>query len=116
MDIPLWSDGLKQESIQNALKVGVIYPKFKAYKNTPYEIFLLSEPKYVDNEKVEKPFFTIDIEKDGMKYTLNMNESFKFQLKVLLERNKAELSDLIKKGIPLRIAQDDEGYWSIQLL
>lgn len=110
---PHWTDGIKQESIENAIKVGIIYPKFKAYKNTVYLIHLISEPKYVDNEKGK--FFTIDIEKDNMKFTLNMNESFKFQLKKLLTEKNCELKDLLNK-VPLHISQDDFGFWSIQLL
>lgn len=110
---PHWTDGIKQESIENAIKVGVIYPKFKVYKNTVYLIHLISEPKYVDNEKGK--FWTIDIEKDNMKFTLNMNESFKFQLKKLLTEKKCELKDLLNK-VPLHISQDYSGFWSIQLL
>lgn len=110
---PHWTDGINQESIEKAIKVGVIYPKFKSYKNTVYLIHLISEPKLVDNEKGK--FWTIDIEKDNMKFTLNMNESFKFQLKKLLTEKKAELKDLLNK-VPLHISQDDSGFWSIQLL
>lgn len=109
---PQWFDGIKPESVESALKVGIIYPKFKAYKNTVYRIHLLSEPKYVDNEKGK--FFTIDIEKDDMKFSLNMNESFKFQLFTLLKRNKTDLETLIEKGVPLYISQDDSGFWSVQ--
>jgi len=111
---PQWFDGIKADSVENALKVGIIYPKFKAYKNTVYTIHLINEPKYVDNEKGK--FWTVDIEKDNMKFTLNMNESFKFQLFTLLKRHKAKLETLIQKGVPLHISQNDEGYWSVQLL
>ena len=45
-----------------------------------------------------------------------MNESFKFQLKVLLERKKADIQDLVNRGVPLHISQDSNGFWSIQLL
>ena len=112
--LPAWDVGIKPESLANALKVGIIYPKFKVYKNTVYEIYLISEPKYVESEKGN--FHTIDIEKDGMKFSLNMNESFKFQLKVLLERKKADIQDLVNRGVPLHISQDSNGFWSIQLL
>lgn len=111
---PMWFDGIKPESVESALKIGIIYPKFKAYKNTVYTIYLLSEPKYIDNEKGQ--FFTIDIEKDGMKFSLNMNESFKFQLFTLMKRKKAELQDFIKNAVPLHISKDDDGFWIIQLL
>lgn len=110
---PHWTDGIKIESVQNAIKIGVVYPKFKAYKDTVYLIHLISEPKLVDNEKGK--FWTIDIEKDNMKFTLNMNESFKFQLFKLLTEKNCSLKDLLNK-VPLHIAQDSNGYWSIQLL
>jgi len=111
---PNWNDNIKQESLDNALKVGIIYPKFKPYKNTVYMITLISEPKYVDNEKGK--FHTIDIERDNMKYSLNMNESFKFQLALFLKRNKCKLQDLIQRGVPLHVSKDDSGFFTIQKL
>lgn len=112
--IPNWFDNIKPESLENALKVGIILPRFKPYKNTVYEIYLISEPKYVDNEKGK--FHTIDIERDNMKYSLNMNESFKFQLKLFLIRNKCTLQDLIQRNVPLRVSKDDSGFFTIQKL
>ena len=109
---PKWNDNIKSESLEKALKAGIILPQFKPYKNTVYTIILLSEPKFVDNEKGK--FHVIDIEKDNMKYTLNMNESFKFQLALLLKRNEADLSTLIKGNVPLHISKDENGYFSIQ--
>jgi len=110
-----WDDDIKLQSIENALKVGVILPKFRAYKNTVYTIKLIDKPKLVNSDK-GNTFFTIDIIRDNMKFNLPMNNSFKFQLKVLLERNKTNLETLINRGVPLHISQDDSGYWSIQLL
>jgi len=111
---PNWNDNIKQESLDNALKIGVIYPKFKPYKNTVYTIILISEPKYVDNEKGK--FHTIDIERDNMKYSLNMNESFKFQLALFLKRNKCKLQDLIQRSVALHVSKDDSGFYTIQKL
>ena len=111
---PNWNDNIKQESLNNALKVGIIYPKFKPYKNTVYVIILISKPKYVDNEKGK--FHTINIERDNMKYSLNMNESFKFQLALFLKRNECTLDDLINRGVPLHVSKDDSGFFTIQKL
>ena len=109
-----WDFGIKPESLENALKIGIIYPKLKVYKNTVYCIRLLNEPRYVESDKGN--FHTIDVEKDDMRFNLNMNESFKFQLKILLERNKINIQELVSRSVPLYISQDDNGYWSIQLL
>lgn len=114
--LPSWDTDIKQESIQTALKLGVIYPKFRAYKNTVYTIRLIGYPKPVISDKGKDTFFTINILKDNMKFNLIMNNSLKFQLKVLLVRNQTDLETLISKGVPLHISQDDKGYWSVQLL
>jgi len=113
-ELPSWDSFIKSKSLENALQHGIIYPKFRAYKNTVYLIKILSYPRAVESDK--GLFHSIDVVKDNMKFTLNMNNSFKFQLKVLLERNKTDLQTLIDKGVPLHISQDDFGYWSIQLL
>lgn len=109
-----WDSEIKEESLKNALKVGIIYPKFKAYRNTVYTIKLLEKPKAVISDKGN--FHSILVMKDNMKFSLNMNNSFKFQLKLLLKRNNTDLETLINKGVPLHISQDSIGYWSIQLL
>lgn len=111
-----WDKDIKQESIQTALKMGIILPKFRAYKNTVYTIKLIGFPKPVVSDKGKDTFHTINVSKDNMKFNLIMNNSFKFQLKVLLERNQTDLETLISKGVPLHISQDDNGYWSVQLL
>lgn len=111
-EIPNWYDNIKQESLDNALKIGVILPQFKPYKNTVYTIILTSEPKYVNNEKGK--FHSINIERDNMKYSLNMNGSFKFQLKLFLIRNKYTLKELIQMCVPLHISKDDFGFFTIQ--
>lgn len=113
-ELPSWDSFIKSKSLENALQQGIIYPKFRAYKNTVYLIKILSYPRAIESDK--GLFHSIDVVKDNMKFTLNMNNSFKFQLKVLLERNKTDLQTLIDKGVPLHISQDDNGYWSIQLL
>jgi len=113
-NLPKWDKDIKVDSLKKAIDSNIIYPKFRAYKNTVYLIYIFELPKAIDSKK--GVFHTIGIVKDNMKYMVNMNNSFKFQLKVLLERNKTDIETLIKKGVPLRISQDDLGYWNIQLL
>ena len=110
----IWDSDIDLKSLEKALIAGIILPKFKAYKNTVYIVKLISKPKFVISDKGN--FHTINLVKENMKFSLNMNNSFKFQLKLLLERNNTDLETLINKGVPLHISQDDNGYWSIQLL
>lgn len=110
----LWDSDINLESLKKAIDSNIIYPKFKPYKNTVYLVYIFEQPKLIMSEKGN--FHIIGITKDNMKFTINMNNSFKFQLKVLLERNQIDVQTLIKNSIPLRISKDDLGYWSIQLL
>ena len=110
----LWDFDINLESLKKAIDSNIIYPKFKPYKNTVYLVYIFEQPKLIMSEKGN--FHIIGITKDNMKFTINMNNSFKFQLKVLLERNQIDVQTLIKNSIPLRISKDDLGYWSIQLL
>lgn len=110
--IPKWDD-FKPESIKRVIESGVILPEFKPYANTVYQIELRSEPKYIKHEKGN--FFTVDITKNGMKYQMKANGSFRFGLKLILERNNLEsIKNLF--GVPLNISKNSDGLISVQLL
>jgi len=105
-----WSADIKKDSIKKALEAGVIFPNFKPYKNTVYKVKIISQPREVIHN--DNKFFVIDIEKDGMKFSMNMNNSFRFQLALILERYKLTIAELIGKHI--LITKDDIGYFNLQ--
>ena len=110
---PAWDSDIKMESVQKSLKAGIILPQFKPYANTVYEIEFISEPRWIDNEKGK--FHRINIKKGGMKYSMSMNASLKFGIKVLQEFAKLKtFKDLL--GIPFKVCKNDDGFYSIQTL
>ena len=106
-----WLSDIKQESIDKALELGIIFPSFKPYKNTVYTVRMLSKPRLVDNEKGK--FFVMDIERDGMRFSMNLNNSFRFQLATLLKRHNLVIDQAI--GSFILISKDDKGFFSVQL-
>lgn len=112
-NIPKWDSDIKMDSVKKVLEAGIILPEFKPYANSVYEISFKSLPNYVESPKGN--FWSIEIDKDGMKYQMKMNGSLKFGLKVLMERAKIqEIKDIL--GIPFKICKNSDGYFSIQTL
>lgn len=112
-NIPSWDSDIKQESVDKVIKSGVILPEFKPYANAVYEVKFDSEPKFIESEKGN--FWSVDINKDGMKYQMKMNNSLKFGIKVLMTRkNLKEFKDIL--GIPFKICKNSDGMFSIQTL
>jgi len=107
-----WLDDIKQESIDNYLKSGVIYPSFKPIRNKTYRIRVLSLPEYV--ESVKGNFFVIKIEKEGMIFSMIINNSFRFHLLAIIRKTLVSNKEII--GKELFIIKDDEGFFSIQFV
>jgi len=57
-----------------------ILPSFKPRKNTVYSIKLLTYPKEVTSGKMN--FYTVEILKDGMKFSMIVNNSFRYHLQL----------------------------------
>lgn len=110
-DMDDWKFDIKESSIKRALDAGVIYPNLKCYANTVYRIRMTSLPIKVITDKGE--FWKISLKRDGMNYQLPLNNSFRFQLALLMERERLTSEQLLAKD--LLIAKDDKGYFSIQL-
>jgi hypothetical protein len=109
-ETPEWLKQFKTESLENAVKEDIL-PTWKPYTNTVHKVKLLSEPKLVEIPG-KKGFYSINIERDGMKFNMNLNKSFLFQLGVIMKKNK--LDSIIGKEIVL--TKNTEGYFSLQLL
>ncbi len=84
-----------------------ILPSFKPRKNTVYSIKLLTYPKEVTSGKMN--FYTVEILKDGMKFSMIVNNSFRYHLTRLYKKH----GDLLGKSI--LINKNDDGYFSLQL-
>ncbi len=82
------------------------YPK-EVRKNTVYSIKLLTYPKEVTSGKMN--FYTVEILKDGMKFSMIVNNSFRYHLTRLYKKH----GDLLGKSI--LINKNDDGYFSLQL-
>lgn len=108
-----WDSDIKMDSVNKVIEAGIIFPEFKPYANSVYQIIFKSIPKYIKSSKGN--FWSIHIDKEGMDYQMKMNASLKFGLKVVMERAKLQdIKDIL--GIPFKICKNSDGYFSIQTL
>jgi hypothetical protein len=92
-----WEEQFKEESFQSVLQQEEIYPQLKPRKNAVYEAKLLTLPKKITTK--HGTAYVIDLEYQGMRYSMYTPKSFLFNLAVQKRRNNLESEDLIGKKI-----------------
>lgn len=122
-DLDDWTKDLDQNSIAKSLEAGVILPQLKPELNTVYSVILLDSeplPKVFDS-KFGKTY-AIDVEYNGLKHSLILGISFRYQLFVEMQRKGMfHLSDLIGKVITFKKSigntkdMDNVELYSVQL-
>lgn len=114
-DISKWDTDIDLEAVSNSLNAGIILPRLKPELNKVYEVKIISDIKSFESDFGTT--FSIDIAYNKMDMSLIIPKSFRFQLKVGMERlGIVNFSDLIGKELVFsKTVQDMKKYKNAEL-